>query len=77
MSDKMSAEVALEVLANYAETMATEHETPCDGIREVGECYICQEFFPLAEAFEVLGMADRARKWKKASAMIAKKTGAV
>ncbi len=75
MSDKMSVEVAIEVLANYAETMAGEHETPCDGIREVGECYICSEFQPLAEAFEVLGMADRTRKWRKACATIEKKTG--
>lgn len=56
---------AIEILVNYAETMATEHKTPCDGIEECGECFLCQEFESVPSALNALGYKTQAKRWEK------------
>ena len=70
----MTPKQAIEVLCNYADTAANDHCTPCDGITECGECFICSEFQPLAETFKVLGHLNLAKKWVWPCATIKKRT---
>ncbi len=54
----MTNEQAQEIALNALESFVREHDYPCDGLREVGECFLCQELEQMQEAYKMLG-----RKW--------------
>ena len=62
---KLTDTEAIQILVNYADTMAREHGTPCDGITECGECYLCTEFETVPAAMTALGFKAQGERWAK------------